>query len=104
MRKQYRRFKRFKTNRKKLVTEKLIEIGSDSACDSKIRYFCKADELFEILVPEFYITLYILASDLNGQEVSKLTVGIETFYLSIIYLFFFFVMEFLVNFYYFENV
>lgn len=46
--KQYRRIKRYDIL-KLGDTEKLIESGSEGMDDSKIRYFCKADELFDVL-------------------------------------------------------
>ncbi|XP_025267611.1 KRAB-A domain-containing protein 2-like [Camponotus floridanus] len=46
--KQYRRIKRYDIL-KPDDTEKLIESDSEGMDDSKIRYFCKADELFDVL-------------------------------------------------------
>lgn len=53
-------------------TEKLIESGSDSICDSKIRYFCKADEMFDILEKAHTNVGH------NGQEVIRLIERILT--------------------------
>lgn len=46
--KQYRRLKRYDVL-KIGEAENLIESGCDNTCDSKIRYYCKADELFDVV-------------------------------------------------------
>ena len=46
--KHYRRLKRYDVM-KISYKQKLIESGSGENCDSNIRYYCKMDELFDVL-------------------------------------------------------